>query len=167
MLRCRLCVGLAVVIGSALLLSAGCGPRGGVGGKPVPSGGTITLDGQPLSGVVITFIPTGAGQPATGVSGADGSFRLTTRNTGDGAIPGTYKVTVKRQETGAGGPSESPKDPGDMIKAMEKMAKGGPPKPTGPSIHPNYESVEKTPLTWEIPSGGDRNIKLELNKSGT
>ncbi|MCS6975695.1 MAG: carboxypeptidase-like regulatory domain-containing protein [Gemmatales bacterium] len=167
MTRCRVALSMVFVLSSALLLAAGCGPRGGVGGKPVPSGGTVTLDGQPVEGVIITFVPTGAGQPASGVSGPDGSFRLTTRNTGDGAIPGTYKVTVKRQATAAGGPSESPKDPADMIKAMEKMAKGGAPKPTGPAIHPNYESVEKTPLTWEIPSGGDRNIKLELNKSGT
>lgn len=167
MIRSRALLSWAVVCGLAALTVTGCGPRGAVGGKPVPSGGTITLDGQPLSGVLITFVPTGAGQPATGISGADGTFRLTTRNTGDGAIPGTYKVTVRRQESVAGGPSESPKDPADMIKAMEKMAKGGAPKPSGPAIHPNYESVEKTPLTWEIPSGGDKNIKLELNKSGT
>jgi hypothetical protein len=157
----------AGLITLAMLVGAGCGPRGGVAGRPVPSGGTITLDGQPLGGVIITFVPQGPGLPATGVSGPDGSFRLTTRNTGDGAIPGQYKVTVRRSDPGGTGPTESPKDPGELAEAMRKMAKGGPPKPAGPTIHPNYETVDKTPLTWEIPSGGDKNIKLELNRSGT
>jgi len=161
----RFFFGLGLATLCAFVL-AGCGAKGGTGGKPVASGGTILLDGAPLEGVVITFVPTGAGQAATGVSGSGGTFRLTTRNTGDGAVPGTYKVTVKKSDSMGEG-SSSPKDPGDLMKMMEKMAKSKSSSKPGGGIHPNYGTVEKTPLTWEIPSSGDRNIKLELNKSGT
>src|SRR5262245_12253374 len=75
-----------------LLMALGCSG----GGKPIKVEGKVTLDGKPLPEALIQFLPEGeqGGPPANGLSGTDGTFRLTTFNSGDGALPGTYKVTV-------------------------------------------------------------------------
>src|SRR6266511_1250628 len=73
-----------------LLVGLGCSG----GGKPVKVEGVATLDGKPLPAAMIQFIPDGGGVPANGVTGTDGTFRLTTYSSSDGAMPGTYKVLV-------------------------------------------------------------------------
>src|SRR6185436_12065008 len=66
--------------------------------------GLVTLDSQPVDGATVVFQPaTGAGKAATGMTDKDGKFNLTTSTAGDGAMPGTYKVTVTKVE---GGPVE-------------------------------------------------------------
>src|SRR5436309_14322534 len=72
----------------------GCG-----GAKPVKVEGTVTLDGQAVQGATVIFYPDNGGPQASGLTDADGVFHLTTFNTGDGAIPGTHKVTVTKQKT--------------------------------------------------------------------
>lgn len=159
-----------LVCGAMILAGTGCGGGAKTGGNPVAVGGTITLDGQPLEGATINFSPVGeGGQPAHGLSGSGGTFRLTTRNSNDGAVPGEYRVTVAKQEgMGAGGAGIDPKSP-DYMKMMEKMSAGGKHNQTKDTsgIHANYREAARTPLKFTIPSGGDKNLKIELNKSGT
>ncbi|MHC5540860.1 hypothetical protein ACYOEI_21775 [Singulisphaera rosea] len=78
----------------------GCGSGEGslpkLEGETQPVKGKILLsDGKPLVGATVHFIPTqekGAG--ARGTTGADGGFELTTREPGDGALAGDYKVRL-------------------------------------------------------------------------
>jgi hypothetical protein len=91
MVRVRLGVGL-------LLLAAltGCGDPNQP--KLVPVKGVVTLDGQPLSGAVVTFMP-GATTPAGGGSGRtgkDGSYKLTFLRGGTGVPSGEYKVVISK-----------------------------------------------------------------------
>src|SRR5262249_3000951 len=93
--------GLAGVVGLCLLFS-GC--AGSDAGKPkvAPVSGKVTKKGgQPLTHGDITFTPSegGSGQIATGQIGPDGSYTLTTFNTGDGAVLGKHKVTVVARST--------------------------------------------------------------------
>jgi len=78
---------------ATLVLTAGCG-----GGKQklAKVSGVVTLDGKPLDGAMVTFQPTDGGRPATGVTGADGHFTLTTYTSGDGAQLGDHKVLVTK-----------------------------------------------------------------------
>lgn len=68
----------------------------------VSAGGTITLDGKPLEGASVTFIPTGPAQPNQAVAGAfaitgpDGKYSLISGASSPGALPGTYRVVVSR-----------------------------------------------------------------------
>jgi hypothetical protein len=75
----------------------GCGPsRPGT----VPVRGTVTLDGQPLAGAAVMFMPP-AGRPAAGVTDQTGQFQLTTFANQDGALLGPHAVTVSLcKETG-------------------------------------------------------------------
>src|SRR5215470_12572106 len=85
---------LACLLVSAAVV-AGCGRA-----KAVKTTGVVTLDGQPVDGAEVKFIPVDAakGMLASGVTGSDGKFRLTTTNPNDGAIPGEYIVVVSLSE---------------------------------------------------------------------
>ncbi len=89
-----------------LLLLAACvmlGPMGFTGcgkGRPttIPVTGTVTLDGKPIAGATVMLQPQGPGKPAVGVTDDQGRFSLYTFEPGDGALPGTYLVTVRKVE---------------------------------------------------------------------
>ena len=78
--------------GLLAVLIAGCG--GGL--DLIPVSGTVTLDGQPVDGAAVVFVPVAGGPAASGSTDAGGKFRLTTVNQ-PGAVPGEYNVTVTKQ----------------------------------------------------------------------
>src|SRR5262245_40133458 len=75
-----------------LLIAAGCNS-----GKPVKVEGLVTLEGKPVEGATVTFNPqSDQGHIAAGRTGSDGTFRLTTFTSGDGALAGDYQVTITK-----------------------------------------------------------------------
>ena len=71
----------------------------GCGGGRVPVEGTITFDGKPLSGAMVTLQRT-EGEPTErsfiAETDGEGKFRLTTADGGGaGAPPGSYHVFIK------------------------------------------------------------------------
>jgi hypothetical protein len=68
----------------------GCGD-----GRPrrVPVGGKVLIDGKPLIEGNIKFVPE-FGRPSAAKVEADGRFKLTCYDGGDGAIPGKHRVQV-------------------------------------------------------------------------
>jgi len=131
--------------------------------------GTITLDGKPLPEAVITFVPEGGGgHQASGMSGSDGSFRLTTFSSGDGAERGSYKVTVTlgAPETDTG-PAPDPTDPKAMAEAMRKYSEKNRGKAAKKSPLPaSYSDPAKTSLKYVLPPP-DGKVLLELKSTGS
>ena len=84
------------VIGAVFV--AGCGPKFNTTPPPkvYPVKGKVLLaSGHPVSGGIITFHPHArVGTDASGEIGPDGSFQLTTIVKNDGALPGSYTVSV-------------------------------------------------------------------------
>jgi hypothetical protein len=156
-----------------LLSSTGCGQ------KLVKSNGIVTLDDQPLEGATLTFTPVraGKGRVATARSGTGGSFQLTTHNTGDGAEPGEYKVTVIKTKQREDTPTAPPTNPSELESAKKFMMKamGMPnrasspgsafsPRSTRPAeteVPKIYSDADKTPLKVTIPCA-EGQIKLGL-----
>lgn len=117
-----------------LVLTAGIGCSKGPSLKTVPVSGKVTLDGQPLAGASVVFhgeMASGAvapPPPSTGITGADGTYKLSTMASGSqvaaGAPPGTYKVTITKQSgpvnPGAGTENMTPE------QMREKMANVSP-----------------------------------------
>ena len=73
--------------------------------KPTfPTHGTITFDGKPLAGAVVTFHPADPTilRPvrADGITAEDGSFTLSAYTANDGAPIGKYRVTVVMRHPG-------------------------------------------------------------------
>lgn len=90
---------LPLAAGIALLVIAGCSGQA-VNTEPVE--GIVTLDGEPVEGATLTFIPVqpGSGAAATGITDAEGKYRLTAvdagpeAEAGTGTMPGEYYVGV-------------------------------------------------------------------------
>jgi hypothetical protein len=86
-----------------ILGASGCGSESPQYPKVAPVSGKVMVKGQPAVGAVVTFHPVSpTGENKLSPSGrvqADGTFRLTTYTTGDGAAPGDYVVTLAWPET--------------------------------------------------------------------
>src|SRR4051812_2625525 len=91
-------VAAACAAGVGLLIVIGCGDDSGLATR-YPVSGNVTYNGKSVAQGRIDFVPAkgGDGRAASGDI-AEGSYSLTTATTGDGAIPGPYKVTVIAKE---------------------------------------------------------------------
>jgi hypothetical protein len=148
---CRFAVLLPVLV----LTQAGCG-------RTVAVKGVVTLDGKPVPGATVLFVPEagGDGRPASGLSDDAGQFRLTTYRPGDGAVPGTYRVVVTKTEG-----MSTPPDPDHASKARfldhRKRSEGRRHrKPTLPAV---YGDPETTTLRCTVPP--DRPVTVELSST--
>jgi len=143
----------------ALASLAGCGSSNEISGL-VPVGGTVTMDGKPLEGATISFVPEPKNDPSTpgsDITGSGGSFKAMYRNR-PGLAPGKYKVVINK----AGGAADGKKLP-DAIAKDPYMAKlAGVNKEEAP---PAYADVAKTPLSAEIPAGGDTGLTFPLKST--
>lgn len=65
------------------VLLCGCGPS-----RPttVPVSGTVLLDGEPVESAAVIFSSVEGGRPATGITDAQGRFRLRTFDGNDGVL---------------------------------------------------------------------------------
>ena len=172
--RRGLCIG--VLAGALLGAGSGCG---GSGPKLYKVSGKVTLDGVPVAGAGVHFEPTtesgaAGAQGADGITGADGVYNLTTFTTNDGAIPGDYKVSVKKPKTlqpvvdaPTGGT-----DPGAMVDLYKKAMQPGKEK-SRPKSSPgeenelpaDYANPEKSGLKCQVPPPGGK-FDIPLRKGG-
>lgn len=153
---------------SCLLLVAGCGGNEEDSFVLVPVSGTVMLDGKPLEGATVTFIPSISNKPATDggdVSGSGGSFSAKYRNR-PGLAPGSYKVVVGQPRSG-GGSSKAGALPDDITKSpyMAGMAldaaRGGPGGKKAEKAWP-YGDATSTPLNHEVSAKGDTGLQFDL-----
>ncbi|WP_437192166.1 carboxypeptidase-like regulatory domain-containing protein [Planctomicrobium sp. SH527] len=119
----------------------------------VPVTGTIKLDGKPLAGATVVFVPKSgtAGIECTGTTDAEGRYTLKQLRGGDGAPPGTYSVVVSALVGPDGKPLNLPPDtPPADAGAVE-------------SLPPRYSSMTDSVLSATVPTeGGD--FPFELKK---
>lgn len=99
--RMTLRVGLVLVM-VATALACGCAPSGPDHPATYAVTGKVTLDGNPVEGAVVAFVPSAGGNSATGITDASGAYQLSSFGSNDGAVPGEYKVKVTKFQ-GAGG----------------------------------------------------------------
>lgn len=95
----RACIarGLVPIATAAVLVAAGCSRPTGPDVQFVS--GVVLHDGQPVVGANIAFHPVAGGIAASGLTAADGAFRLTSDRRGrgnGGAVAGDYVVTVTK-----------------------------------------------------------------------
>lgn len=75
---------------------SGCGGSGEEGLARVK--GTVTLDGQPLEGASVVFVPetpSAESQPGYGSTGRNGHYTVVFSNSRQGITPGKYKVSIQ------------------------------------------------------------------------
>ena len=96
-MRCSIPFPVRAMACLPIVLAIGCPSSSS---RMVPAGGTVTYNGSPVEGAAVSFTPVagGKGQSAMASTNSSGRFDLTTSNTGDGALPGKYNVTVIKRE---------------------------------------------------------------------
>ncbi len=139
------CLGLRVGILLIAVLMAGCGSRGPKLGAVK---GRVTMDGQPLSKVIVTFVPASGGISSSGVTNEQGEYELACP-LGRGAVIGQHRVYVQSQPATVSGdaivpdeddPSYRP-DPYASVRAPEFLEK----------IPARYNTQSQ--LVYEVKSG--------------
>lgn len=98
------------------IICCGCGS-----GNLVPVSGTVQREGKAVTGGTVIFAPIGGGKPAQGIIQPDGAFQLTTAAPNDGAMAGTYHVTVMG-ERGSENEASSGTYMGPRDKPLEVIA---------------------------------------------
>jgi hypothetical protein len=148
-------VHLAALLGAVLI---GCGGRG-----TTPVRGVVTLEGTPVAGATVLFMPDdqGGGRPASGLTSSDGTFRLMTYKPDDGALPGTYRVLIQK--------TEASKDPqaaerAAMERAKAKIEEKALQKRQKPTLPEAYAKFDTTPLRCSVPVTGA--VALNLHEGG-
>jgi len=126
--------------------------------KLVPVEGKVTLNGEPVAGAAVQFVPEAGGNPAYAETAADGTYKITTRDPGDGAAPGRYSVIILWEppppplfRTGEGGLSRQ-----QMQEAIEKHQEALKRAGKGYSIPVLYSNLSSTPLKVTVPAPGGR-----------
>lgn len=151
---------------SALLLGAtllGCG-KGRADAEPTHKvSGKVTMGGSPVSGATVTFSPTGDQPPAFGRTDTDGTFTLTTYDSGDGAVAGSYKVRITKSEGGSGeaAGAQEGHDP-DNPEAFEAPKYPGEADSISSVLPEQYAKDDTTPLAAEVTEGGENKFEFEL-----
>jgi hypothetical protein len=157
-----------LVIGFSL---AGCkdGGAGAEGRQPVfKVKGKITLSGGAVPNAMISFSPKGKQPVATGRTGTDGTYTLTTYDAGDGAAAGDYVVLVTKSlaapassapaaahnATGKGGPS------GEAMHAAQGAAAAQ--GETGSALNEKYSRADQSDLKATVKSSGENVLDFDL-----
>lgn len=78
-----------------LLFCFGCGSSEGFP-KTYPVTGVIKVNGKPIEGAIVTFQLDSGKENAIGTSNSNGEFKLSMFRPSDGAVPGQYRVAVKK-----------------------------------------------------------------------
>jgi hypothetical protein len=134
----------------------------GCGGRTRPVRGVVTLEGTPLAGATVMFMPDGqdGGRPASGFTSSDGTFQLTTFKPDDGALPGKYRVLIQK--------TEAAKDRGAAERSARERAKAkiedkSLQKKRKPTLPGAYAKFDTTPLRCSVPVAGP--VTFDLNKA--
>jgi hypothetical protein len=148
--RCR----VVSVLGSlGFVLVLGCGDDSGLA-RRYPVSGTVSYQGRRVAKGLISFRPTDPGGRAAGGSIVDGSYSLETVGNNDGALPGTYRVSIIARDV-------------DLAKALaEAKAKN----PRVPWQLAEFQAQKKAkslvPLKYSSPETADltREVKEQPNR---
>jgi hypothetical protein len=132
-----------------MLLAAGCSKETGL----VPVGGTVTLEGKPVSGLIVTFAPQGetAGNGAMGFVDDSGRFTLTDSHGEAGAHPGNYRVSFYPALKST---NLAENDPAGVVATPRKSGVPG-----------IYLDPANSPVFATIPQGG-ANFEVLLTPTG-
>ena len=131
---------------------------------------SFTYDDKPLGGATIQFAPLDTrGQPAVGVSNSHGVFHLSTFMPDDGALPGDYKVTVRKEKGDQA--SDTVTAPANKMEAFnlyvkkaKEIVKEQYNAKAWTLIPLIYADGEKTPLRCQVPPP-DGKVTLPLRST--
>ena len=148
--------GLLLITACVLSLASGCS-RGRQYPPTHSVSGVVTIDGQPIADAIVSFLPDDGQNPANGSTDASGRYELTSFTRGDGAMEGSFRVTiVKYEKEGEDKPAVSAEEPAAEAESEETGNEDYVPAgmvvsqyDTGPKnlLPKQYAAPQATPLT--------------------
>ncbi len=149
----RRIVGCAVCL-AFLIGFSGCAPAGADHPDTASVTGTVTYNGEAVEGATVSFSPAEAGgQGAIGKTDAQGSFTVQTQWGAEGAVPGSYKVSITKSE----GHVTSDEDM-ETAQIGEDAAAA----PVADALPAKYGSAGTSELTADVTADGENNFTFEL-----
>ena len=134
-------VRLVCCLAAGLLSIAGC--MGGTDeSKPVPTSGVVTLEGAPVEGAYVLFVPE-SGPQASATTDAEGGFELTTTKEKDGVVPGPCRIAIQKR---------APIDPKDPYVTPKSL------------IPEKYGSIKDSGLSETVADSGENFFSFDLKK---
>lgn len=149
----------AVVASVVVGLVGGC-QRTSTRPKTVPVDVTVSYRDKLVSGATVVFVPKDGPRGAVGRTDARGRAKLMTFVAGDGAMPGSYRVTIDKllDEAGPAGKTQ------EEYEAFWKTQKNGPAglPPLKCELPWTYGQIEETELTAEVNEQGKNSLRFDL-----
>ena len=160
---------LFLVLLPGLFSLVGCGGGADAGRQPVfPVTGTVTMFGAPLADATVAFAPQNKQPTAIGKTNAQGEFKLTSYEYGDGAAEGNFKVIISKAapstkssaaSSGGGGDHEAAEV---AAGAHEAAGSGGGAKGAAQLVPPKYTSSADTPFSAVVKADGENNFTFDI-----
>ena len=165
--------GLLLITACILGLASGCS-RGRQYPPTHSVSGVVTVEGQPVADAIVSFLPDNGQNPANGSTDASGRYELTSFTRGDGAMEGSFRVTiVKYEKEFEGKPVVSAEKPAAAeVESEETGNEGYVPAgmvvsqyDTGPKnlLPKQYADQQETPLTAAV-RPEENSIDFNLSK---
>jgi hypothetical protein len=163
---------------AGLLFFVGCGGDA-ASVDTVPVTGLVMLDGKPVAGAAVSFSPTAKGlRAAVGTTDESGRYTLTTMKPGDGAMPGSYRVTISKTSAKASSaaPAADPRASGGNLtpEQMEaaraamanaaKAAAGAKTESADSEVPSKYASAETSGFTATVTAGQTNDFPFAMAK---
>jgi hypothetical protein len=141
---------LVCIVAASIVTAGGCSKRRVNRPQTFPVKGVVTMGGEPLAGATVMFNPVASGgSGAIALTDDQGRYKLTTFDSGDGAVAGEYRVAFVK--------TIFPKQEGvDPMVAMS-----GDPKNVLPL---KLADSEKSGFTATVAEGPDNTFDFSLDK---
>lgn len=146
----------------ASLLMVGCSRGASADRKPVyVVTGQVTMSGGPVANALVTFSPKQKQPVAIGKTDANGAFKLTTYDGGDGAAEGEFVVLVTKSAAApaAGPPAHDPSKPFDSRAAHAQQSTA---QATEATLPQKYSRIDQSDLLAKVQKSGKNDFSFEL-----
>lgn len=145
---------------------SGCAKSGG-GSRDglVKAEGVVMYQGAPVVEATIEMRPTDESITncvAVGRTDAEGKFSMMTDRPGDGAVPGQYRVVVKKQVEMIDGVTREEYVKNKAADGAKDVQFDKSKLKTENLLPAKYADPLNSPLTVDIPAKGDKNISITL-----
>lgn len=151
----------------------------GCGGSDRPelatASGIVTLDGEPVEGASVTFVPLTGGRPGTGITDGAGRYTIKTYSDSPGAIVGDHRVAVMKisgpgafvlqEDAPAEGAEAGDDNEGGLLSTIEVVDSSETPEPEIIyDVPQKYMNANESGLQVTVRLEGSDTLNLELSK---
>ena len=117
--------------------------------------GVVQMNGSPLVGAMVTFLPVDSGNTAIGTTDANGKYTLQTLlGAADaGTTPGDYIVTISKKENRSTGQQEWSESAGEMVDIMSAHEQ----------VPEKFTNKSSTPLKATVVAGQANSFDFDVS----